>query len=185
MSPVNPRGNFERIKEADVGEFLEAKITAIDYEENHEFTYLGQGTKAPGIRIKFDVPGYEKPKSSGWMKFITGARANYYKIYVTGLVENATPNMVFNCDVLKGLKVKLVFTENDKGFQKITLIKPFDKQKILVKVVEDEGTTTIEEERVKAKKKNPENPVGKGGEAVEDLDKGLVKPDTVNFEDLD
>jgi len=121
MRPKNTNLEYEKV---ELGEFLLTKIAAVEYDEEHEFVYQQKKTVCPGIRFKFLVKGYEYPKYTRWMKFNLGARSNLYKIYVSKLIANATPNMDFELDVFAGKVIKTLWGENDNGYQFVELVKP-------------------------------------------------------------
>jgi hypothetical protein len=76
------------------------------------------------------VEGCKYPKSSGWMIFSYGEKSKLYTKYLTSLVKNAHPDMDFDLDQLKGLKVKMLWKNiGETGdFQGIETIRPFNQK---------------------------------------------------------
>jgi len=69
------------------------------------------------------------------MSFSYGDKANLYLKYLVPLVEGAKPEMDFDIDHLKGMKIKTLWiTKNE--FQNIDVIRP-DGKKLVVKTLEE------------------------------------------------
>ena len=176
-----PSGNdYEKVK---IGEFITGIIDEVCYEENHEFSYLKQVTKSLGIRFKLLLEGCEHPKYTKWQKFNLGARSNLYKRYVSQLVAGATPNMDFDLDELQGLQVQTYWTENDKGYQNIELIKPVG-DKLNVKLCSEAKDVPEEEQKEIEKEIENEKVEETEKEAKESVDKQSAPDDNVDFSDL-
>lgn len=107
-------------------EFLNATI--IDIHRNPTRTRVQNGeTKIyDAIRFKFEVENVPEPRYSFWELFSYSERANLYRNFLAHLVENAEPFMDFDLERLKGMKVRIMFSEpwGETGLQKIQLIKP-------------------------------------------------------------
>lgn len=113
--------------------------------------WQGEESVKPGVRFQFEVEGYEYPHYSGWLKFNLSEKSNLYKRYVSALVKDAKPDMDVDIDVLKGMKVKFMWEENENGFQRVLKIKPATKKvdadaKVIVNDYTDEFIAEIEEE---------------------------------------
>jgi len=184
MRPPSNEG-YEKVK---VGDFIAGIIDEVCYEKDHEFTYLQTVTKSLGIRFKLLLDGCEHPKYTKWMKFSLGARSNLYKKFVSALVEGATPNMDFDLDELQGVQVLTYWTENEKGYQNVELIKP-SKDKIIVKVVKGDDAPIAEPVETEVEKSAEEEVEKSAEEEVEKSAEELITPDEtkqdeVNFDDL-
>lgn len=120
--PKREKINFERVS---IGEMITGTIETVQYDNEHKFKGFSGGpdTVQPAVRLKFKLNGYEHPHYSRWMKFNLGEKANLYKKYVSKLVENASPDMDFDLDVLNGMAIKTVWSENG-DFQNIDAIYP-------------------------------------------------------------
>ena len=125
--PANKKTDFEKVV---VGEMLPGIIEDITYDQEHKFKGYqgGPDTEQPAVRFKFALDGYKYAHYSRWYKFNYGEKANLYKIFLVKLVENAVPDMDFDLDLLKGMKVKTLWNEN-KDFQNLESIYPIDAKK--------------------------------------------------------
>lgn len=120
--PKRENKDFEKVL---VGEMLPGVIENVLYDQEHKFKgFQGkEDTVQPAVRFKFKLDGYEFAHYSRWYKFSYGEKANLYKIFLSKLVENAQPDMDFDLDLLKGLKVKTLWNENG-DFQNLESIFP-------------------------------------------------------------
>lgn len=123
MKPPMPKFEQEEIL---VDEFVNGIITAIEYDENHEFK--GQFAKVgPAVRLTFTLDGYEQPKKSRWFAFSYHEKAKLYQLIIKPLVPNAKPYMDFDMENLKGVKCKLMFSRTEsegKVFFNLDMVKP-------------------------------------------------------------
>ena len=119
-------GDYEKVKTDD---FVSGIIEDVAYDMLHKFKgFEGKpDTEAPGVRFKFKLEGYQYPHYSRWMKFNYGEKANLYLKYLAPLVDGAAPDMDFDLDQLKGLKVKTLWNEKN-GFQSVETIRPIGKK---------------------------------------------------------
>lgn len=126
MKPPQTHKDFEKVA---IGEMLTGVINEVMYDQEHKFKgYQGkEDTIQPAVRFKFALDGYKFPHYSRWFKFSYGEKSNLYKIFLTKLVENAKPDMDFDLDLLKGLKVKTLWNENN-DFQNLESIFPFESK---------------------------------------------------------
>ena len=116
--------DYERIPTYD--DWIKGEIDDVTLEENHAFK--GQFAKVgDAVRFKFKIEGCEYPHYSGWMSYNLGEKSNIFKKYLVGLVEGAQPDMVFDLDRLKGLKVKMILKANG-DFDNLELIRPLEKK---------------------------------------------------------
>ena len=120
--PARPKINYEKVI---VGEMIPGVIEVVEYDQEHKFKgFQGkEDTMQPAARLKFKLDGYEHPHYTRWMKFSLGEKANLYKKYVAKLVENAVPDMDLDLDILNGMKIKTVWSE-DGEYQNIDAIYP-------------------------------------------------------------
>lgn len=120
--PLRPKGDFEKVK---IGEMITGIIEEVQYDQEHVFKGFsgGSDTKQPAIRFKFKLDEYVFPHFSRWMKFSTYAKANLYTKYLSKLVEGAMPDIDMDMDVLLGMRIKTVWSENG-DFQNIDAIYP-------------------------------------------------------------
>lgn len=127
MKPTKQKIEYEKITTDD---FVVGVIEDVVYEKNHEFTHKGEKKKADAARFKFHIDGYKYPKSSPWMTFTYSEKSNLYKKYLSSLVEGAHPDMDFDLDQLKGLKVKMLWKNfgDQNQFQGVETIRPVNKK---------------------------------------------------------
>lgn len=140
MKPTKQKMQYEKVKTDD---FVIGVIEDIKYEKDHEFTYQGESKKVEAVKIIFHVDGYKYSKQTPWMTFSYGEKTNLYTKYLSSLVDGATPDMDFDLDQLKGLKVKMLW--KDKGdYQHIETIRPVGKKVTPLNQVS--VTETVEED---------------------------------------
>jgi hypothetical protein len=125
MKPPKRSYEYEKVS---TGDFVVGVIDTIQYEELHDFKFEGKAKQAPACRFKFVINGYAYPHYSGWMTFNYGKKSNLYTKYLVNLVENAFPDMDFDLDNLRGLKVKMLWA-NRGEYQHVETIRP-DGQKV-------------------------------------------------------
>lgn len=119
----NDGGPYEQVA---IDEWITGVISDVIYEPEHQFTGL-YARVGEAVRFKFKLDGYEKPHYSSWMTFSYSEKANLYKTFVSKLVEGAHEYFEFDIDLLRGMKVKTMWTEvkkGDKVYQSISMIKP-------------------------------------------------------------
>jgi hypothetical protein len=133
---------FERVSTDD---FIVGVISNIEYDMEHKSTWKGEEKIGAAVRIKFNLEGYQYQKYSGWMSFQYGEKTNLFKKYLSSLVEGAQPNMKFDLDQLKNMRVKILFKDSEDGkYQNVDTIRPAEK-----KIVPDpKFTPSTEEEAV-------------------------------------
>lgn len=124
MKPPKRETTFEKLK---IGEMLPGAIEDIEYDISHKFSFKGEDKISPGVRFVFKVDGYQYHHRSRWMKFNAGEKSNLYKMILSKLVSNAKPDMEFDIDHLKGLRVKTLWAENN-DFQNLESVFPEDEK---------------------------------------------------------
>lgn len=123
--PPRAKTEFERVPKYD--EWINGKITEIEYDENHKSTYAGEEKIRPAVRFKFGLEGCTHPKRSRWLTFNYGEKANLYKQFISVLVEDAEPYMDFDLDGLKDMKIKTMWTQ-DGDYDNLSMIRPLEKK---------------------------------------------------------
>lgn len=124
MKPTKQKIEYEKITTED---FVVGVIEDVLYDKGHEFNYKGEKKKADAVRIKFHIDGYKYSKQTPWMTFSYGEKSNLFTKYISSLVEGAHPDIDFDLDQIKGLKVKMLW--KDKGeYQHIETIRPVGKK---------------------------------------------------------
>jgi len=120
--PARPKLNYEKVA---IGEMLSGVIEKVEYDNEHRFKGFqgAEDTVQPAVRLKIKLDGYNFPKYSRWMKFSTGSKSNLYQKYLSKLVEGAQPECDFDLDILNGLPIKSVWSENG-DFQNIDAVYP-------------------------------------------------------------
>lgn len=112
--PKKHAGDFERIKQYD--EWIPGVIEEIKLEEERATGWkdeeTGEEKYADMVRFKFSMEGYQYPHYSRWMTYSFAEKANLYKKYLQHLIEGAHPDMEFDLDLLKGFKIKTMWTQN-------------------------------------------------------------------------
>jgi hypothetical protein len=112
--PERKKTEYERVT---IGDFITGIIEDIEYDMEHQSSFKNpDGTPkiTPSVRFKFKLDGYSYPHRSRWMSFSYGEKANLYNKYLAKLVPGAMPDMDYDLDTLKGMKVKTLWAE-EKG----------------------------------------------------------------------
>jgi hypothetical protein len=117
--------DYEKIKKDHIDNWIIGEIEDIGFEKDHEFK--GQFAKiGPAVRFKLKLEGYQFAHYSRWMAFSYSEKANLYKRFIANFIEGAYPDFDFDLENLKGLRIKVMYTESiDQGktYQNIELIK--------------------------------------------------------------
>jgi hypothetical protein len=133
--PKQSSGDFEYERIPIYDDWVNGIIEDVTLKENHAFK--GKFAKVgDAIRFKFKIDGCEYPHYSGWMSYNLGKKSDIFKKYLVGLVEGAQPDMAFDLDRLKGLKVKMIWKANG-DFDNLELIRPLGKKILPSGKVED------------------------------------------------
>lgn len=129
MKPV-PRTKLEYEK-VNTEDWATGIIEDIQREEKRDTGFKDEETGEPlikdCIRFKFKLDGYSYPHYSRWMSFSYHEKANLLKKYIFNLVEGAQPEMDFDLERLKSMRVKMMWSNNG-DFQNIEMIRPLEKK---------------------------------------------------------
>ncbi len=110
-----------------VDTWIPGSVKNIEYDNKHTFTFHGNSSLEKGVRIEFILDGYEWPKRTRWMKFVYAPRSTLFLKYMKPLVSGSTPNMLYDIDNLKGLRIKTMWDQSALGdgriFQGINKVK--------------------------------------------------------------
>ena len=123
MKPPKPdKTEYEKVSTDD---FLTGVIKEVQYDQEHKFKgFNGEADKLKSaVRFKFEIDGYKHSHYSRWMTFSYGEKSNLFLKYLVPLVDGAVPDMDFDLDQLKGLKVKTLWSEKN-DFQTVETIRP-------------------------------------------------------------
>jgi hypothetical protein len=122
MRPEKKKVDFEKVA---IGEMLTGIIEQCQYDREHVFKgFQGkEDTVGTAIRLKLKLDGYNWPHYSRWMRLSTSEKSNLYKKYVVKLVEGAMPDIDIDLDILNGMQIKVIFTE-ENDYQNIDTIYP-------------------------------------------------------------
>lgn len=119
---MRPKKKDKKYEKVPVGVFVNAVISDIEYEDEHQFNgKFPRVTEA--VRFVFEIEKMEYPHRSHWMTFNYSERSSLYNKFIKLLVENTEPYMDFDLLRLRDLKVKMVWEDNGE-FQSIQLIQP-------------------------------------------------------------
>lgn len=142
MKPIKQETKYERVPVYD--EWIMGTLEEIEYDQEHKRMWEGKEKVGPAVRFKFILEGCNFPKKTPWMTFNYSEKSNLYKKYISALVENPTPNMDFDLDALKGLKIKAMFTQNGE-YDNIAMIRPIKARVPFQKTVEPADPVEDEE----------------------------------------
>lgn len=106
-----------------VDEWISGEIVDIQYEQDHEFTHKGNKKIADAVKILIRLDGYHDSKSTGWWTFNYAEKSNLYNLFIKSLVAGATPNMEYDLDNLKNMKIKVMYSQNGE-YQNLTMVRP-------------------------------------------------------------
>lgn len=110
-----PKRDPKDYEKVAIGEFVFGHIVDVQYDMEHKFKGF-QGAEdriVPAVRFVFELEGYNHKHYSRWMTFNVGEKSNLYQKYLTKLVQNAMPDMDIDLDVLKGMRVKTIWSEKN------------------------------------------------------------------------
>jgi hypothetical protein len=142
MKPPKRQTNYERVPVYD--EWINGKIEDIEYEMERKTMWEGKEKVGPHVRFKFILEGCKFPKKTPWMSFNYSEKANLYKKFITALVADAAPDLDFDLDALKGLDVKVMFTQNGE-YDNIEMVRPL-KNKVPKGTTVDEAPEQVEDQ---------------------------------------
>lgn len=145
-----PKNNNTEYEKVPTDDFVRAEIEDIKYEADHLFKGFqgAEDKKKPGVRLKFKIEGCQKPHYSRWMSFNYGEKSNLFTKYLLPLVEGATPDMDFDLDNLKGMKIKMLWAEKN-DFQYPETIRPATNK------LKFHGSATIDESELQPDEEVP------------------------------
>ena len=123
--PRQSQIDYERIKKYD--EWIPSVIQDIKLEENRRTGFKDEKTGADKyvdqVRFKFALEGHAHPHYSRWMSYTFGEKSNLFLKYLKHLVADAQPDMKFDLDLLKGMKLKTMWEQNG-DFDNLTQVRP-------------------------------------------------------------
>lgn len=122
--PARAKLDFEQVK---VDEWINGEIEEIKYDQEHKSTFEGKERVRPAVRLKFKLEGYNYPHYTRWLTFNYSEKSNLYKNFLLPLVEGAKPDIEFDLDELKGMKIKTMWSQVEE-FQNLAMIRPMDKK---------------------------------------------------------
>lgn len=124
-----PKRESKDYEKVSTDGFVPGIIEDIAYDQKHKFNGFegGPDTFSPAVRLKFKLEGCKFPHYSRWMRFNYGEKANLYKRVLVPLVEGAAPDMDFDLDLLKNLKVNTLWVDNG-DFQNLDTMRPIGKK---------------------------------------------------------
>ena len=123
--PRQSQVDYERIQKYD--EWIPGEVEDVTLEENRRTGFKDDKTGADKyvdqVRFKFKLAGHQYSHYSRWMTYSFGEKSNLYLKYLKHLVAGAQPDMKFDLDLLKGFKVKLMWSQNG-DFDNLDQIRP-------------------------------------------------------------
>ena len=123
--PQRAKTDFERVPKYD--EWIAGKILDIAYEAEHKSTFQGEEKVRPAVRFKIGLEGCQFPKYSRWLTFSYGDKSNLYKNWVSVLVDGAEPDMDLDLDVIKGMSIKTMWSENG-DYDNLVMVRPVSEK---------------------------------------------------------
>ena len=123
--PKRDAKTFEKVPAYDT--WINGKIIDIEYDEAHRSTYQGEEKVRPAVRFKLGLEGCNFPKRTRWMTFSYNEKAGLFKQFVSVLVEGAKPDMDLDLDVLKGMAIKTMWSQNEE-FDNLAMIRPLGEK---------------------------------------------------------
>lgn len=109
---------FERVK---TNVFISGIIEDIQRDKERVTVFKGKESVKDCVRLKFALDGYQYPKYSRWLTFSYGAKSRLFQTILKPLVPNAKPDMDFDLESLKGVRVK-TFWSQEGEYQNLQLI---------------------------------------------------------------
>jgi len=145
MQPL--KREFEKVP---MGRLVSGVIVDIEHDPQRKTMYQGKESIKNCIRLVFDIEGCKFPHKSSWMNFNYGEKATLYKKYLTSLVENAKPELNFEIEELKGMKVSMLWKENQANteYQVVEAIMPVNGKIVPGKKVFLNDAIDLDEEEV-------------------------------------
>lgn len=115
-----------------MGKLVTGFLSEIERDPERKKTFKGVDRVVDCVRFVFQIEGCKFPHKSGWLTFNYSEKSALFTKYLTSLVEGAKPNMDFDIEQLKGMKVNMLWKENPKDpqFQVIEAILPAESKLI-------------------------------------------------------
>jgi hypothetical protein len=138
-----PKKQYEKIP---TGIEVAGVISNIEYDQNRAFKgFDGKpDVKLLGIKLVFSLDGCQYSHGTQWMKLSTHEKSTLYKKYITALVENSTPEMDFDLDVLKGMPIITIWEDNGE-YQNLKEIRPAISKMTVELAVEEPSAEPLPE----------------------------------------
>lgn len=121
MKPPRNSVEYERVPVYD--EWVNGEIVDIEYDLEHKRIWQGEEKVGPAVRLKFNLDGCKYPHRTKWLSFSYHEKSNLFTKYIVALVEGAKPNMDFDLDTLKAMKIKTMWSANG-DFDNLEMIRP-------------------------------------------------------------
>lgn len=122
--PPRTKLDYEKV---DTEDWINGFIEEIQSDEKRDTGFKDEESGEPiikhMIRFKFKLEGYSYPHYSRWMSLSYHEKSNLFKKYLSNLVEHAQPDMDFDLEQLKGMPVKMMWSNNG-DFQNIEMVRP-------------------------------------------------------------
>lgn len=119
--PPKPVNEYEKVK---TEEWVSGVIQDIQYEDR---LFKGADGVKPAVRFKMTLVGCEYPHYSRWMSFGCSEKSKLYISFIQPLVDGAKPYMDFDLDVLKGAKIKTMWSNNGE-YQNLDMVRPQEEK---------------------------------------------------------
>lgn len=123
--PQRPKTEYEHIPKYD--EWISGEIADIEYDQEHKKMFQGEEKIGPAVRFKFTLEGCSFPHRSRWLTFSYGEKSNLYKQFLSHLIKDVEPDMDFDLDILKGLKIKTMWARKDE-YENLEMIRPLGEK---------------------------------------------------------
>ena len=115
---VTIRGKKMDYERVEVDVWVTGTIADVQERLNEHRRYKNQETgeweekAVEECRFVFELDGYKFKHYSRWMTLSSHKKANLFKKYLRGMLEEqATPDADYNLDLLKGVKIKTMWEE--------------------------------------------------------------------------
>lgn len=118
-------GDFGDYEKIPTGDFVTGVISQVEIKKDYNHVYNGETKIYDAVRIKFDIDGCEMPHQTFFMRFSYDKKSKLYTKFIKPLVEDAEPYMQdFDIENLDGMRVKMLWIDNDNGYQILSVIQP-------------------------------------------------------------
>lgn len=123
--PPRTKQDYERVPVYD--EWINGVIEDIEHDPARVRVFKGEEKTGPAVRFKFQLDGCQFAHRTPWMSFSYHEKSRLFQKYLCGLVEGAQPDMDFDLEKLKGMKIKTMWSQNG-DFDNLEMIRPSDKK---------------------------------------------------------